>query len=701
MGRSKHKAPLPAVPIHPSPLEGLGSRLAGSGAPQATPPRRGRRAAAALAVLLLALLFVLPLGRESGIGVASPTPSPSGEASVAPSAVPSASTMPIPTPTPTTTPTPTPTPASPSPTVAPSTSPTTAPTGSPIVIGTCSSDVRIALASEWADSQFIVRTISVALPTAECDGASAQVLLLDADGGLLLRRDGIIATQELEFNVLSDEIPSQSVQSTAIEITAATTIPGTSPEGSPGPGQLTLAITGQLGSLAEEVEIAALGEGLVPRGRLLLRIAAREYSELIGSDGRGATRQRIEERGAGAFLITAIAEAPTGPVQRRAYIALDDASRVVILIRDYDAWLLVNGANAVPELPVGGRGATILVAEDGRVVYLDERVSVNAWAAQLGNAATTLTRPSTLLGGIFTGILIALLGLAAGLVIDLIKRKIRQYFEGALERFKLPDLGSHFPKLLGFRIDVLPFLLVGQLIAALNAPLEKIPPLVQLLQGAALGALGILLVSEFTRIPRTQYMRRQLGDAGVFHGRWSSILLALIALGLSHLLNIVPGILVGLFAARRFRLELGDAEDAEVTWRTSLLQAAAAVVAWFAIDLITTQVPDAESPLRAISDGILATIVVIGSHGLLASMVNPTDGGAVALRRKSLWRWLVLIAVSSILVIGVISTGGSSEALFGPGVSLPQLVGLTVIAVLLAVVATVVTRSRRGADAAA
>lgn len=701
MGRSRRKAPLPAAPIHPSPLEGLGARLAGSGAPQATPPRRGRRAAAALAVLLLALLFVLPLGRESGIGIASPTPSASGEASAEPSVKPTPSATPTPSPTPTATPTP----ASPSPTVPPSASPTTSPTGSPIVIGTCSSDVRIALASEWANSRFIVRTITVALPTADCDGASAQVLLLDADGGLLLRRDGVIATQELIFNVLAEEIPSQSVQGTAIEITAPTTIPGASPSASPGPsagtGSLSLEILGHLGSPIAEVEVSALGEGLAARSRLLLSIAAREYASSVGDDGRGAIRQRVEERSAGAFVITAAAETSTGPVQRRAYIALDSAGRVVILIRDYDAWLLANGANAVPELPLGGRGATILTAEDGRVVYLDERVSVNAWAAQLGNAATTLTRPSTLLGGILTGILIALLGLIAGLGIDLIKRKIRQYFEGALERFTLPDLGSHFPKLLGFRIDVLPFLLVGQVIAALNAPLEKIPPLVQLLQGAALGALGILLVSEFTRIPRTQYMRRTWGDAGVFHGRWTSILLALIALGLSHLLNIVPGILVGLFAARRFRLELGDAEDAEVTWRTSLLQAVAAVAAWFAIDLITTQVPDPESALRAISDGILSTIVVIGSHGLLAAMVNPTDGGAVALRRKSLWRWLALIALSSILVIGVISTGGSAEDLFGPGVSLPQLAALTVIAVLLAAVAAAVTRSRRGADAAA
>jgi hypothetical protein len=701
VGRSKRRAPSPAAPSLPSPLEGLGARLAGSGAPQSTRPRRGRRAAAALAVILLALLFVLPLGRESDIGVASPTPSPSVESSVKPSVAPSPSVVP----TPTTTPTATPTPESPSPTVAPSTSQTTTPTGSPNVIGSCSSDVRIALASEWANSRFIVRTISIALPTAECDGASAQVLLLDAVGGLLLRRDGIIASQELIFNVLAAEIPSQSVQGTAIEITAPTTIPGESPNVSPGPsaetGALSIEIIGHLGSLIEEVQVAALGDGLVARSRIQLQILTQDFSSLVGDDGRGAIRQGVDERAPGAFVITAIGEMPTGLVQRRAYIALDDDSRVVILIRDYDAWLLVNGANAVPDLPVSGRGATILVAEDDRVVYLDERVSVNAWAAQLGNAAMTLTRPSTLLGGILTGILVALLGLVAGLGIDFIKRRIRQYFEGALERFKLPDLGSYFPKLLGFRIDVLPFLLVGQVVAALNAPLEKIPPLVQLLQGAALGALGILLVSEFTRIPRTQYMRRTRGDAGVFHGRWTSILLALIALGLSHLLNIVPGILVGLFAARRFRLELDDEEDAEVTWRTSLLQAVAAVVAWFAIDLITTQVPNPESALRAISDGILSTIVVIGSHGLLASMVNPTDGGAVALRRKSLWRWLALIVISSILVIGVISTGGSAEDLFGPGVSLPQLVTLTVIAVLLAAVAAAVTRNRRGADAEA
>jgi cytochrome bd-type quinol oxidase subunit 2 len=91
---------------------------------------------------------------------------------------------------------------------------------------------------------------------------------------------------------------------------------------------------------------------------------------------------------------------------------------------------------------------------------------------------------------------------------------------------------------------------------------------------------------------------------------------------------------------------------------------------------------------------ILSTIVVIGSHGLLASMVNPTDEGAVALRRKSLARWLTLIAISSILVIGVISTGGSAEDLFGPGVSLPQLMSLTVIAVLFAIVATIVVKRR-------
>jgi len=695
LGRSKRRTPLPSGPLHPSTLEGLGSRLAGSGAPAPRSPRRGRRAAAALAVLLLALLFVLPFGRESGIGVASPSPSPSAGASQEPTPAPSEFAAPsvTPSPTPTVTPRPSPSVVTPSPT--PSLTPN--PSGSPIVIGTCASDVSIELASEWVDGRFLVRTISVTVPTTKCDGASAQVLLLDAEQGLLLRRDGIIATQELVFNVLAEEIPSQTVQGTAIELTAPTTIPGSGAT----TGALSLEIAGHLGSLAEEVEVIALGDGLTPRGQLHLNISTRQYASVIGDDGKGAIRHLVEERAAGTFVITALAETATGTIQRRAFIGLDAGGRVIILIRDYDAWLAANGANAVPELPLGGRGATILTAEDGRVVYLDERVSVNAWAAQLGNAATTLTRPSTLLGGVLTGILVALLGLIAGLGIDLIKRKIRQYFEGALERFKLPDLGSHFPKIFGFRIDVLPFLLVGQLIAALNAPLEKIPPAVQLLQGAALGALGILLVSEFTRIPRTQYMRRKLGDGGVFQGRWTSILLALVALGLSHLFNIVPGILVGLFAARRFRLELGGAEDAEVTWRTSLLQACAAVAAWFAIDLITTQVPDPESAIRGISDGILSTIVVIGSHGLLASMVNPTDGGAVALRRKSLARWLTLIVISSILVIGVISTGGSAEDLFGPGVSLPQLVSLTVIAVLFAIVATIVMKRRRDPHAAA
>jgi hypothetical protein len=381
-------------------------------------------------------------------------------------------------------------------------------------------------------------------------------------------------------------------------------------------------------------------------------------------------------------------------IQRRAFVGLDADGRVVVLIRDYDAWLQANGANAAPELPVSGRGATLLVAEDGRIVYLDERASVNSWAAQLGNAATTLTRPSTLLGGVVTGILVALLGLIVGLCIDLIKRKIRQHFEGALERFTLPDLGSRFPKVLGIRMDVLPFLLAGQVISALNAPLEKIPPILQLLQGAALGALGILLVSEFTRIPRTQYMRRTLGDVGVFLGRWTSILLALIALGLSHLFNIVPGILVGLFASRRFRLEIGGAEDAEVTWRTSLLQACAAVAAWLAVDFITAHVPNPESALRAISDGILSTIVVIGSHGLLASLVNPTDSGSVALRRTAPLRWISLIGVSGALVVGIISTGGSAEELFGAGVSLPQFAALALLSVTIIIAALFITRLR-------
>ena len=218
MGRSTHKDPPPPAASHPSRLEGLGSPLAGSSAPKANSPRRGRRAAAALAVLLLALLFVLPLGRESGIGVASPSPSPSGAASAEPSATPSTPVEP----------TVAPTPVSPLPTSLPSAtpSPTTSPSGGPIVVVTCSSNVGIDLASQWADGRFIVRTITVTIPTAGCDGASAQVLLLEASGGILLRRDGVIANQQLVFEVSSEEIPSLTVQSAAIEITASGTNTG-------------------------------------------------------------------------------------------------------------------------------------------------------------------------------------------------------------------------------------------------------------------------------------------------------------------------------------------------------------------------------------------------------------------------------------------------------------------------------------------
>jgi len=51
---------------------------------------------------------------------------------------------------------------------------------------------------------------------------------------------------------------------------------------------------------------------------------------------------------AGSYLITARAEGRSGSLVRRAFIAIDNGRRIVVLIRDFDAWLQINGPNATP-----------------------------------------------------------------------------------------------------------------------------------------------------------------------------------------------------------------------------------------------------------------------------------------------------------------------------------------------------------------
>lgn len=636
--------------------------------------------------MLLALLFVAQTPPNEGQIGGATSPSPSGTSS------PSGSLSPEPRPTEGGSTAPSTTPTSPT----PSTSSLPSPSEPGGAIGTCSSSVNVGLQSEWTEGRFVVHTITIDVPTSECDGVQAQVLLLDADDQVLLRRDGIVERQQLIFNVLDAELDSLRVKGTAFELAS----PGSVPVNTAKASTLELQLDGLLGASVDSLEYSITGRSLAPRTRIAIELGETSTSLLAGDDGSATLTRSLSSLEPGKYVITASAPTSSTNLSRRAYVEIDSERRVVVLIRDYDAWLQSNGRGSVPRSPVRTADSTILVAEDGRILYLDERTSTNSWAAGLGTAQETLTRPQVLLGGLLSGVLIALVGLVAGLMIDIVRARVRSAFDEAIGLLRIPDVGSAIPKIFGFRIDVIPFLLLGQVIAALNAPLELVPPLVQLLQGAAYGAVAVVIVSEFSRLPRIHFMRRVAGDGGVFVGRWWSLVLAGIALVVSQAAHIVPGIIVGLFATRRFRLEVGVADDAHVTYQSSLLLAIGAAVAWLAVDLVTALLPDAESPLRAISDGVLSTIVVAGSHGLLATLVNPTDKGVEALRRTAPVRWVGLIALSGVLVVGIISTGGSAESLFGAQVSLPQLALLTIIAIAIMSVALARTRIKKGpADA--
>lgn len=669
------------------------------GAPNTIDPKRRSRPrlAAGLALLLLALLFVAqsPRGEGETAGGPSPSPSPTASPAESQSAEPGQSSGAggAPSPVPTADPSGSEPSRSPNPTV--SSAPLPSDYGG--AIGTCSDSVDIGLESDWSQGRFIVRTIAIDVPTADCDGVRAQVLLLDADDEILLRRDGIVEGQRLLFNILDAELDSLRVKGTAFELTSS----GNVPVNLVTPSRLDLQLDGVLGASVDSLAYSVTGSALAPRSEISLQVDRSSARELVGDDGAAALKGSLASLRTGKYIITARAAGTAAALTRRAFVEIDALRRIVVLIRDYDGWLLSNDLASAPTSPVRTTDTTILVAEDGRLVYLDERTSTSSWAAHLGTAQETLSRPQVLLGGLLSGTLIALVGLIAGLTLDIIRAKVRSAFEAVIGGLRLPDYGAAIPNILGFRLDVIPFLLVGQIIAALNAPLELIPPPLQLLQAAVYGAIAVVIVSEFSRLPRINYMRKNARDIGVFVGRWWSLVLAVAALVLSHAAHIVPGIIVGLIATRRFRVEVGAEDDAGVTFQSSLLQASAAAVAWLAIDLITTILPDAESPLRAISDGILSTIVVAGSHGLLATLVNPTDKGAVALRRTSPVRWLGMIAASGVLVVGIISTGGSAESLFGAQVSLPQLALLAVISIIVVVAALVATRKpRESANAA-
>ncbi|MCX5978001.1 MAG: hypothetical protein NTW70_00670 [Chloroflexi bacterium] len=87
--------------------------------------------------------------------------------------------------------------------------------------------------------------------------------------------------------------------------------------------------------------------------------------------------------------------------------------------------------------------------------------------------------------------------------------------------------------------------------------------------------------------------------------------------------------------------------------------------------------------LRILSDTVLGTLVVAGSQGLIWILLNPADDGSRALRRHSIARWVLLLAVGITMVIAILMNGGELQGVLSPNATLEELRGLIVSGVAL------------------
>jgi hypothetical protein len=328
-------------------------------------------------------------------------------------------------------------------------------------------------------------------------------------------------------------------------------------------------------------------------------------------------------------------------------------------------------APAAPKEPVTGRGDTLIITQQsGTLLYIDERISTSATAAAIRSASAALTSPATASGATVTVLLLALLGIMSG--------------------FRSTTRSSVTPRILGVRLDVILFLIAGQIITQLNAPLELIPPLGQMVQTAAFGAAAIFIISAWYALPNIALHRQRHGDLGDFRAEWPSLIIAIAALVAAQLSGIVPGFLIGFFTVRKFRRVLPETLTARGALFATLSLVALALFAWLLMDFITAQEPDATTPLRVIADGVLGVVLVAGSQGALLNLLDPGESAATTLRRTRLLSWMAAVGASGGLTFALLASGEIDVALFSPPSS-PQeyllLLGFAVVS--LAAIAAV------------
>ena len=396
-------------------------------------------------------------------------------------------------------------------------------------------------------------------------------------------------------------------------------------------------------------------------------------SAVVGSDGVASIAAALPSTvpaGVHTIYVRGLAD-PSGPLpaelERVTTIAVDENGIVIGIMQDLREVPTRGSEPQQPSEPIQGRGETTIIRQQsGTLLYIDERVSTSAAAASIRSASAALTSPSTLSGGAVSVLLVAMFGILLEFPFNVIQDRAKRIYGSLLERIRRASASPSTPRIFGVRVDVLLFLAVGQVIAQLNAPLEAIPPLGQVLQGAFFGALAIFVISTWYALPQMVAHRRRDHDLGDFRAEWPSLLIAVVALVAAHVSGIVPGFIIGLFTVRKFRSVLPEALTSRGAWLATMLLVLLALIAWFTMDALGSVVRDASHPLRVVSDGVLGVIVVAGSQGALLNLLDPGDGGSAALRRRSLVGWLSAIAASGGLTFALLVTSQIDIALFAP-----------------------------------
>ena len=331
----------------------------------------------------------------------------------------------------------------------------------------------------------------------------------------------------------------------------------------------------------------------------------------------------------------------------------------------------------------------------GTRIYINERTSSSFIAASIPSIQQAISSPGIWFGGLLLSVLLALAAILLEAPLDWIKRRIKEIYQRVVAYIEPKDRGARLRKIFGIRVDVFPFLIVGQFIAALNAPLDAIPPLHQLLLGCVYGAFAALIIHAVTKWPEIRLQRIEHNDGGEMRPQWLSIVLALGAVAIAQSFGFAPGLIVGIFAMRHFRKDLDERGLAQSSWHLSLMLIAASLISWVGLEWVALLITDPEAPLRVISDMVLGTLVVAGSQGLIWTLLNPAEAGSKALRNRSILRWVLALTAGTTMIIAILMGGGGAQGIFSPNATLEQLRGLMISGVVLFAVLLLLHRFTR------